>query len=131
MSQEPEKEILILDKLLSLLRMDANTCPFMEMVDIFCEIQDAIDTHDNNFFERLDNNSLIKQMFNCEYSNQSFYNDISGTGQIMSNEKMGMYIEQLKEKSCTKHKWVHDSIDISPERSENICYCSVCEVTKR
>lgn len=28
------------------------------------------------------------------------------------------------------HKWVKDMIDIDPDRSQQICYCIKCEVTK-
>lgn len=29
-----------------------------------------------------------------------------------------------------EHEWVNDLIDIDPERSQYICYCCKCELTK-
>ena len=31
-------------------------------------------------------------------------------------------------KYCS-HELVYDTIDIDPERSENICYCKICNIT--
>lgn len=28
------------------------------------------------------------------------------------------------------HEWIYDLIDISPDKSETICYCCKCELTK-
>ena len=34
-------------------------------------------------------------------------------------------------KIICQHDWVHDLIDITPDKSQQICYCKNCEVTKK
>jgi len=50
-------------------------------------------------------------------------------------EKRGYIIEKIN--NCNSnlynlcdHEFVEDMIDITPERSENITYCKICEYTK-
>lgn len=39
-------------------------------------------------------------------------------------------IEEQLNNICV-HEWTDDYIDITPELSQNICYCIKCEITKR
>lgn len=55
----------------------------------------------------------------------------------MSQEKEIIIVEvvtnkNIKDKlnSICVHEWIEDYIDITPELSQNICYCIKCEVTK-
>jgi NMD protein affecting ribosome stability and mRNA decay len=52
-----------------------------------------------------------------------------------SMDNLGMNIQLLKsvcnkkiEQLC-KHEFVEDAIDINPDKSQNIRYCSICEYT--
>ena len=38
-------------------------------------------------------------------------------------------VEEEIRNNCT-HQWVRDSIDIDPDRSQTIFYCSKCELSK-
>ncbi len=40
-------------------------------------------------------------------------------------EKVNRQIHKL----CD-HEWIHDLIDIDPDRSKSICYCAHCYMTK-
>jgi len=56
----------------------------------------------------------------------------------MSQEKEIIIVEVVTNKNIIKdklnsicvHEWIEDYIDITPELSQNICYCIKCEVTK-
>jgi len=45
------------------------------------------------------------------------------------NENIKTYKIIIKNNLC-EHKWVNDLIDIDPDRSQYICYCCKCELTK-
>ena len=36
----------------------------------------------------------------------------------------------MNDKQLCSHEWIYDLIDISPDKSETICYCCKCELTK-
>ena len=51
------------------------------------------------------------------------------------NEKVkniGFFKDFIKQKmmDCCQHNFVKDEIDISPEKSQQIEYCSICDFTK-
>jgi hypothetical protein len=49
------------------------------------------------------------------------------------NENIKTYKIVIKNNLCVKeciHEWVNDLIDIDPDRSQYICYCCKCELTK-
>jgi hypothetical protein len=37
---------------------------------------------------------------------------------------------KMHEKNDCQHEWIKDLIDIDPEKSQMICYCVKCELTK-
>ena len=45
------------------------------------------------------------------------------------NENIKTYKIIAKNNLC-EHEWVNDLIDIDPDRSQYICYCCKCELTK-
>lgn len=45
------------------------------------------------------------------------------------NENIKTYKIVIKNNLC-EHEWVNDLIDIDPDRSQYICYCCKCELTK-
>ena len=40
------------------------------------------------------------------------------------------YENKIDEKNTCQHEWTKDFIDIDPEKSQIICYCIKCELTK-
>ena len=38
--------------------------------------------------------------------------------------------EKVIYENC-EHYWVHDDIDITPDRSKHIIYCEICELSKK
>jgi hypothetical protein len=38
---------------------------------------------------------------------------------------------ETKLTNACDHEWTYDSIDLSPEQSQTICYCNKCEITKK
>jgi len=106
----------------------------------------------NFFFElKKKNEKLIKQIEeeiivydeimgcisdNCEYNYMTidflnYYNNLSEK----CVEKLNIIKSITKEinvdiyKLC-EHNFITDTIDISPEKSQNICYCTICELSK-
>ena len=63
-------------------------------------------------------------------------NDEYITDQIIEYEKkineLDLTIEHLNQFIChnCEHTFVEDVIDITPDRSQNITYCTICEYTK-
>ena len=63
-------------------------------------------------------------------------NDEYITEQIIEYEKkiieLDLTIEHLKQFIChsCEHTFVEDVIDITPDRYQNITYCTICEYTK-
>ena len=63
-------------------------------------------------------------------------NDEYITEQIIEYEKkiieLDLTIEHLNQFIChsCEHTFVEDVIDITPDRSQNITYCTICEYTK-
>ena len=47
-------------------------------------------------------------------------------------KQIGFFKDFIKQKiiSCCAHNFIQDVIDISPEKSQQIEYCSICEFTK-
>ena len=65
-----------------------------------------------------------------------FINDEYITDQINEYEtkivELELIIEHLTRFICDKceHTFVEDQIDITPDKSQNITYCTICEYTK-
>ena len=60
-------------------------------------------------------------MFNDNYKYQAAYNDLNS---------LKYFVKDLIDKKC-EHEWIDDLIDIGPDKSQHICYCVKCEVTKK
>lgn len=79
---------------------------------------------DNNFFDVKCNYELFKTYINM-YNNTEEYDNL-----IQNLEALKTFFEyQIKDK-C-EHEWTNDLIDIDPDRSQEICYCVKCEITKK
>jgi hypothetical protein len=49
---------------------------------------------------------------------------------LIDNEMFDDYFSRKLMQQLCDHEWIKDSIEINDERSENICYCIHCELTK-
>lgn len=88
------------------------------------KIKDNINLLDNNFFDIKCNDDLFKQYVNV-FDNTELYH-----GLITKLETLTNCIHIHIKNKC-EHEWVNDSIDIDLDRSQDICYCVKCEVTKK
>jgi hypothetical protein len=108
-----EKEVNILSQIYTNVNIMESTLQHI------LEINKIINKLDNNYFDSC--NTILIQ----EYINK--YNA----------EHNIQYLQTLKEDIVDKlshiceHEWIHDSIDIDTEHSQNICYCVKCEITKK
>ena len=74
---------------------------------------------------------------NCDYNYVTvdlinFYNNlcVECEGQLVIMKDMKKTNDDLVYQKCD-HNFITDIIDISPEKEKTICYCTVCELTKR
>lgn len=116
-----EKEHYIMDAIIDLIKKDKEHISYMN--DAFSKVKKDILELDNNFF----GDNLTDTL--C-FSRITLSKDVLES-QIIEYDRILEDLAYLKENSCKQHEWVKDTIDISPEQSENICYCVVCEVTKK
>lgn len=80
------------------------------------QIESDIQKLDNNYFEK---NNLFPQLLHC-------YDDIV-IQELLSYKNM---IESKLNNVCI-HEWIIDYIDNNLETSQQICYCKLCEITKK
>ena len=88
------------------------------------KIVNDINEHDNNYFDVNCNYELFKTYLNM-YNNTEEYDDL-----IKNLETLKTFFEHQIKNKC-EHEWTTDLIDIDPDRSQEICYCVKCDVTKR
>jgi|LauGreDrversion4_2_1035121.scaffolds.fasta_scaffold123036_2 hypothetical protein len=116
-----EKEHYILDDIFDLIIKDKEH--IIKMYEAFTKVKKDILELDNNFF----GDGLTESL---SFSRITMTKDVLES-HLVSYDRILEDIAYLKENACKNHEWVNDTIDISPEKSENICYCAVCEVTKK
>lgn len=83
------------------------------------KIKYDINNLDNDYFEK---NNLYSDLLEIDE------NYLANLTEQLSNYKN--IVEDKLNNICV-HEWTDDYIDITPELSQNICYCIKCEVTKR
>ena len=88
------------------------------------QINTAIQNLNNNYFDNECDNLLLKEYLNM-FNDDNFNNEMIDKLKNLKN-----YIKNKINNKC-EHEWVNDTIDIDPDRSEEICYCVKCEVTKK
>ncbi len=116
-----EKEHYIMDDIIDLIIKDKEH--IIKMQEAFTKVKKDILELDNNFFGDGLTESL--SFLKITMSKDVLESHIASYDRILED------LDYLKENACKKHEWVKDTIDISHEQSENICYCAVCEVTKK
>ena len=88
------------------------------------KIKNSIDSFNNNFFTIKCNDQLFSQYLNMFDDTKTYY-DL-----LRKLETLKTQIENHIKNNCN-HEWNNDYIDIDADRSQNICYCIKCEVTKK
>jgi len=87
-------------------------------------IKNSIQFFDNNYFEIICNDELLKRYLNMFDNVKEFNELICHLHRLKDSVK-----DKIKDK-C-EHHWVNDTIDINPDSSKNISYCVKCEITKK
>ena len=77
---------------------------------------------DNNYFEE-DRDKIYSTLLTI--SDELSLEELT---QFLSNYKN---IVEDKINNICVHEWIYDDIDIGPESSQHICYCKLCEITKK
>lgn len=82
----------------------------------------SINKLNNTYF--IENEYIVKKYI-------EIINNFNKNSDEKSNEIIEfIYFLQSKLDNICDHEWVLDSIDITPDISENICYCDICKITK-
>jgi hypothetical protein len=122
--------------------INSNQCVEYKMLTTINELTnkllDSIDTVNiilstmHNNVTNLDNDLITNNYNKSIYVyNTSKIVDVKGAF-INFKNSIETIIEDIEdnEKDNCVHKWVHDNIDITPDRSHPIIYCEYCEITK-
>lgn len=107
-----EKDIL-LDIYKSSYEFLLKLCEFKIQIN---RIKKNIDNLDNNYFEK---NDIFQKL--VIFHNNNSIQDLLDYKNIVEDKLNNM---------CD-HKWIKDYIDTGPESSQQICYCKLCELTKK
>jgi hypothetical protein len=95
----------------------------------------------NNLLDSLDTVTIILDMIqsnviniNNNRINQS-YDNLRNTTSLQDIKHIFIQFKnsietEIEQNITCCHEWIHDSIDITPETSQNITYCKYCELTK-
>lgn len=86
------------------------------------KIKDSIKNLNNNYFESKCNELLLQYL--------DMFEEDDGSELITKLDRLKCYIRDKIINKCD-HNWVNDTIDIDLDRSQKICYCIKCEVTKK
>lgn len=113
-----------------------------ELTDMYLDIDETNEIeHDviKLYINNLDNNNYVNSIINSKIF-QDYIQKMNEVDSKLENaqnlddnnnlETLKTQIIDLIKKSC-KHNWVRDYIDIDPEYSQPIIYCTLCEATKK
>lgn len=99
------------------------------------QLKEDIKNLDNNYFEVKDVEFFISffneenfLIYDEEIANQ-MKEHIRQKNELISKLQTEDFLKH--ESNGGQHKWVKDTIDMGPESSKNICYCELCEITKK
>ena len=84
------------------------------------KIKNSINKLNNNYFDTEHVKPHIKPYLEMSEICQEVIYDL---------EQVVDFVEKNINNTC-QHEWTNDLIDITPDTSKHICYCSKCEVTK-
>jgi len=76
----------------------------------------------NNYFNE-DNDRLLLRLYN-------FFNEIEMQEKGQTLFKLKTLNSKKIQKLC-KHEWITDDIDYGGDKMQQICYCKLCEVSKK
>ena len=113
-------QIIFLNKMQNITSLFINSLTLLN--ESVYQIKEQISVQENN----LDTNLEPYIAFNTIYNNEAIEELVDNLYGFL--EKVEEGINKVEE-TC-EHNWVNDYIDISPDKSEQICYCSKCELTK-
>ena len=95
-------------------------------------IKNKIDALNNNFFDVKCNEWLFNQYLGYykEYEEED-PEEILDYNDLIQNLEILKGIIETNIKNTCNHVWIMDDIDVTPDLSQSICYCSKCEITKK
>jgi hypothetical protein len=106
----------------------SDLCRHIEYVKItknkLKEINDNINKLDSNYVDLKCDGPLFVEYFDM-YRNNDMYKKVINNFETLKAEITNNI------KNICEHEWIEDDIDISPDRSQRICYCVKCEATKK
>jgi hypothetical protein len=85
-------------------------------------IKRDINNLDNNYFEE-DNDKIYATLL-------TIFDELSLEELTFMLSTYKNIVENKLSNICS-HEWIYDDIDIGPETSQRICYCKLCEITKK
>ena len=84
----------------------------------------------NEMAENIDNTFFIEYPYILDEFNKEFSENKLDT--ILRNvDHLSKDISEQLEDACKCHEYIHDTIDIDPEKSGKITYCKKCDVSKK
>jgi hypothetical protein len=86
-------------------------------------IKQSVNTLDNNYFFE-EKNNIYQHLLEIFEGN----NTIQHLSKSLGNIKLSL-LDNIE--NICDHEWVSDSIDISPDKSQQIIYCQNCEISKK
>lgn len=87
-------------------------------------IKKHITTLNNNYFDVNCSGELYDGYL-------SMFDDVYSYNEIIRNLELLKADVQHKIVNRCNHEWVIDTLDIDPDKSQHICYCVKCELTKK
>jgi len=94
---------------------------FYQTKTIVDEIDNDVNSNENNYFEE---NQEIFHRF------QQIINEVNIHHLSFLLQDFKCYVD-FKLENCCEHVWINDDIDIDPDRSQRIVYCSKCGISKK
>ena len=75
----------------------------------------------------------INLLNNDYFIKNNIYPELLNIVDKISFKELTNYKNIIEEKlnNICVHEWINDYIDIGPDLSQQICYCKLCEITKK